>query len=569
MGILALFRELALLAWLTKKSRLFWLPSSSSGLSLWDRDHLLANIIERPQYYSDFEIVASDSTEDKLSLLNVNASLTASFMSGLMSKNQARVTLKYEATTKFQELSMNHLAADKMQHPDIFKKGVATHVVTAILYGAQAFFVFDRDVSKDEDHQDIHGKLKMTIKKIPSFSIEGEGSLHMEDKNITNEEKFSCKFHGDFFLEKNPVSFQDAVQVYQSLPKLLEANRENVVPLKVWLLPLTCLSSSATTLLHEIRTELVHKAQRVLEDFIELEMRCNDAMKTTIAQQFPEIKKNRKTFKELCFDFKVEFQRTLAKKLPLVRGGDEKESVLAEILEQRHTSFNNMNLNEWMDCIEEEIYTLMSFTNKMKNTKIIPSRNDLYKEVHRAKHTVCFVFTSKKGAEPYLSALTNYLKEPAEPYHVEEAAEKPQWFSTKEVLEQMRHKAKLFIDFAEANKENNNIQFLTTSLANENTETKGTSIYHYEDGIIVTEDFEPPAEPEIGPVTHESVTVKTTCYSVEYCVSGEDEWRQETASADGDVTVSGLTPDTEYMFRCRAECSAGVAPSRKVRTTAI
>ncbi|GLD71159.1 neoverrucotoxin subunit alpha-like isoform X1, partial [Lates japonicus] len=53
------------------------------GLSLWDRDHLLANIIERPQYYSDFEIVASDSTEDKLSVLNVNASLAASFMSGL------------------------------------------------------------------------------------------------------------------------------------------------------------------------------------------------------------------------------------------------------------------------------------------------------------------------------------------------------------------------------------------------------------------------------------------------------------------------------------------------------
>uniref|UniRef100_A0A4W6EWI3 Fibronectin type-III domain-containing protein n=1 Tax=Lates calcarifer TaxID=8187 RepID=A0A4W6EWI3_LATCA len=304
-------------------------------------------------------------------------------------------------------------------------------------------------------------------------------------------------------------------------------------------------------------------------------MRCNDAMKTTIAQQFPEIKKNLKTFEKLCFDFKVEFQRTLAKKLPLVRGGDEEESVLAEILEQRHISFNNMNLNEWMDCIEEEIYTLMSFTNKMKNTKIVPSENDLYKEVHRAKHTVCFVFTLKKGAVPYLSVLTNYLKEPAEPYHVEEAAEKPQWFSTKEVLEQMRHKAKLFIDFAEANKENNNIQFLTVSLANENTETKGTSIYHYEDGKLVNKDFEPPAEPEIeSGVTHNSVTLSIrpprfgaeniTCYSVEYCVSGEDEWRQRRASRAGEVTVSGLTPNTEYMFRCRAECSAGVGPAKEI-----
>ncbi|XP_018517717.1 stonustoxin subunit beta [Lates calcarifer] len=134
------------------------------AISLWDREDLSKHIGERPQYYSDFEIVASESSEDKYSALNVDESLKASLLFGLIelggsakypnnnmtSKNQARVTLKYEATTKFQELSMNHLAAAKVQHPDIFKKGVATHVVTAILYGAQAFFVFDRKCLKEK-----------------------------------------------------------------------------------------------------------------------------------------------------------------------------------------------------------------------------------------------------------------------------------------------------------------------------------------------------------------------------------------------------------------------------------
>lgn len=92
--------------------------------------------------------------------------------------------------------------------------------------------------------KDIEGNLKVMIKKIPCLAIEGQGSLMMEDKDQANVEKFSCNFFGDFSLRKTPTSFQDAVQVYQSLPTLLGANGENAVPMKVWLLPLTSLDSS-------------------------------------------------------------------------------------------------------------------------------------------------------------------------------------------------------------------------------------------------------------------------------------------------------------------------------------
>ncbi|XP_023252394.1 verrucotoxin subunit beta-like, partial [Seriola lalandi dorsalis] len=211
------------------------------GMTLWDRDELEKDTRESPKPYSDFEIVASESIEDKSSSLKVKASLKASFLGGLVevggsakylndskaSKNQARVTLKYETTTNFQQLSMNHLGTDNVKHPYVFDKGIATHVVTGILYGARAFFVFDREVSEKENHQDIQGNLKVMIKKIPLLAIEGEGSLKMEDKDRATVDKFSCRFYGDFSLKKNPVSFQDAVEVYQSLPKLLGANGEN------------------------------------------------------------------------------------------------------------------------------------------------------------------------------------------------------------------------------------------------------------------------------------------------------------------------------------------------------
>ncbi|XP_039905250.1 uncharacterized protein LOC120744769 isoform X2 [Simochromis diagramma] len=560
------------------------------GLTLWDRDDLMKDVGERPQASNEFEIVASESISDKSSALNVDASLKASFLGGLVqvdgsakylndsksSRNQARVTLKYKATTKFQQLSMNHLGRGNVKHPYVFDQGLATHVVTAILYGAQAFFVFDREVSEHEDHQDVQGNLKVTINKIPLLSVEGEGSLKMEDKDKESVHKFSCRFYGDFCLPKPPTTFQGAVEVYQSLPGLLG---DKAVPVMVWLLPLTVLDSSAAQLVREISIGLVQEAQTVLEDFSELEMRCNDALRTSTAQQFPQIDKKIKSFKEMCSEFKLDFQQTLAKKLPSIRGGGEEEAELAEILKKRHSSpFNSKSLNEWMDCREREIYTLMSFTRMMKNTKIISSENHLYKESLSAEHVVCFVFTSLGKDEPYLSALSRSLRRKTNPDlqdpHTHDV-EKEQWYASKEVTAEMRRKAKLFSDFAEANEENKNIKFLTVGLTNETQE--GSSIHLYEGGFTVSENFEPPSKPETvtaADINHNSVTLKIspprfgaeniTSYSVEYCVSGEDGWQQKTEAKAEEVTVRDLKPNTEYVFRCRAVTSAGVGPDNQV-----
>ncbi|KAM8850762.1 neoverrucotoxin subunit beta-like [Spinachia spinachia] len=562
------------------------------GMTLWDLEDLKTHIGERPKNYNGFEIVASESIADKSAALKVEASLKASFLCGLVkvegsakyldnsktSRNQARVTLNYKTTTKFQELSMNHLGRGNVKHPYVFDQGLATHVVTGILYGAQAFFVFDREVSEDENHQDIQGDLKVVINKFPTINIEGDGSLKMEEKDKKKVDKFSCKFHGDFSLEKNPVSFREAVEVYQSLPRLLGANKENVVPMTVWLLPLSGLDSSAAKVVRQISIRLVQESQSVLEHFSELEMRCNDALNNTTAQKFPQIGKKIKTFKEMCSESRLELQQTLARKLPSIRGGGEEEAVLADILKKRHSSpFNSENLNKWIESKEREIHTLKSFTNMMKNTKIAPSRNDLNREILCSEHVMCFVFTSLGHPESYLSTMSSYLsqrEEPTQDAHTQDI-EKEQWFLSNKVADTVRLKAKLFSDFAEDNKENENIRFLTLGLANE--AQKGSSIYLYTDGFSVSENFEPPSRPEtltVSDINHNSVTLKVspprsgaeniTSYSVEYCVSGEDGWKQKAASRDDEVPVSGLGPNTKYMFRCRAVTSAGVGPAEQV-----
>ncbi|KAM3604273.1 uncharacterized protein V6R79_008767 [Siganus canaliculatus] len=565
------------------------------GMTLWDHEDLMKNIQEKPQNYNDFSIVASESFEHKASALNVEASLKASFLCGLVdvegsakyledqktSKNQARVTLTYKTTTKVQQLSMNHLGRGNVKHPYVFENKLATHVVTAILYGAQAFFVFDSEKSETEEHMDVEGNLKVVMNKIPLMSIEGKGSLNLSNNEQANMDRLSCKFYGDFCLEKTPTSFQDAVQVYQSLPTLLGPNGEKAVPMKVWLLPLTSLDSSAAKLVRQISSHLVQEAQGVLEDFTELEMRCNDALKTTTVQQFPQIGKKMKTFKEMCSSFRLDIQQNLAKILPTIRGGGPEEAVIAEILKQRHSSpFNSKDLNEWMECKEKEIYIIKTFTNMMKNTKTVGSHTDLYKEISSGEQAVCFVFTSLGGQEPYLSTLNKYLNKTLKPDEppVSHNVEEEQWYSSTEVGEAVHSKAKLFRDFAEANKENKNIKFLMIGLTDETL--KGSSIYFYSNPFTIKKNYEPPSKPRAVTVrdqSHHSVTLEIcppefgveniTSYSAEYCLSGEDEWQQQAAEQPGEVTVTGLKPNTDYKFRCRAVTSVGVGPVYEVSSS--
>ncbi|KAM4552691.1 cytolytic toxin-alpha-like [Odontesthes bonariensis] len=557
------------------------------SMTLWDRNDLANHVVTKPQGFNDFQIFSSESISQKSSALSIELSLKASFLFGLVkisgsakylqnstkTRRQARVTLKYEGTTEFKELSMELLGQSNMKYPEAIKQGTATHVVTGILYGARAFFVFDCDVSEHESQREYENTFSGILKKISSSIIDSDGFLKIQDEDFKTVNKFSCKFHGDFSLKKPPTCFLDAVKVYQNLPRLLQ---ENAVPLKVWMVPLTSLDSSAAKLACQINAAFVDDAQRVVEYFHELEVRCNDALRTS-AQQFSQIDKKLKAFKKMCSELKLGFQQDIARKLPSVRGGEEDEAVLAEILQKRVSSpLSNANLKEWLNCTEREIDTVMFFTGLMKNTRKVSSPTGLCKQVLSVEHAVCFVFTSLGEDEPYLSALSKYLKGTTnQAPHAHYAATK-QWYASETVQEDMRKKAKLFSDFAEANKENKNTKFLTAGLTDKTH--KGSTIYLYKDGFTVSENFEPPSKPEsvtAANISPNSVTLKIspprygaeniTSYSAEFCVSGEDEWKQKEWKEAGGFTVSGLMSDTEYVFRCRAVTPLGVGPASETR----
>nr|XP_025035771.1 stonustoxin subunit alpha-like [Pelodiscus sinensis] len=573
------------------------------GITLWGLEELHEDVNTKPQPWTNYEIIASDTIADKASALHVTASLKASFLGGLVevggsakylndtktSKHQARVTLQYSTTTRFEQLTMSHLGAGNVSYPAVFDQGTATHVVTAVLYGAQAFFVFDREVSSSESVQEIQGSLQIAIKKIPLFSVEGEGSLKMDDTEKLNANKFNCKFHGDFALEKNPTTFQDAMTIYSTLPKMLGENGENAVPMRVWLYPLTKLDSRAAQLVREISLALISEAQTAMEDLAELDMRCNDMGKNPIARTFPEIQRKIQQFQDLCMQHRQTFQKELAGLLPSIRGGGKEEGALVDILSHHSMSpFNTQKLSKFLDKKEREMNYVANLS-ALSKADVVPSQAELEKIVLNPglDFVISFIFTSLQDEEPYLSDLHLCLQiqstedsEDLSPASSdsEEPKSKP-WFEDKEIYAKARKAAKSFSDFARANESNGKTRFIVASVPDE--DNPGTSIYLYEDGELRSTNFQPPSKPLpllIGGVQHDRVqlTLKPAAYGraeicgyrAEYRLVGQENWvAVNVSNTQETLTVTGLRPNTQYQFRYAAVSKPGLSESSDVSDT--
>lgn len=449
------------------------------------------NTVTNDHKASDFQIITSDSMESRFSQLDVDASVKASFLCGqtevrgsakyLTDKkkfyNQSRVTFQYRSTTSLTQLMMASPDPKKMEQMNAVR-GLATHIVTGILYGANVFFVFDSEKLDASRVRDVQGSMEALIRKIPSFIVEGKVQIKLTDAERALVNKMSCKLYGDFNPDHKPLTFVDAVKTYNQLPG---SEIRAIVPLKVWLKPLKTVDPKASVPMGRISLGLVGKAVEALEDVRQLEMRSNDCLEEKVVKCFPQMCQKLSNFQTMCSHYTAGVQEKMAKKVPLIREEREDESCLRKMLEDRDKSpFSRKSLNMWMDHMEREVNVIRSCVEMMEGIKIISNQSELDREVLSADadDVLCFVFTS----------LNETADTPEGTGAVSPSAQN-NWYFSAEVITKIREKAKAFRDLAKTLK-NNRVLFFVAAVPNEKHE--GASIYLYKDGILVCDDFRKP-----------------------------------------------------------------------------
>ncbi|XP_059361610.1 stonustoxin subunit beta-like [Carassius carassius] len=560
------------------------------GVTLWDKKLLSEDLDSHPQLMTDLKFSSSDSLSDKSSLLDVSASLKASFLGGLVevggsakylrntksSNQQSRVTMHYSETSRFEQLTMTHLG--QFTYPQVFEQKNATHVVTAVLYGAQAFMVFDRSLIEDENRQEIQGELNVMVKKIPKFSTEGQGAAEMTDEDKKKAEKITCTFHGDVHPEQNPTTYIEALKVYKKLPSLLRENPQNAVPIKVWLYPLSLLESKAAQLVRQISIQLISNTEDIIEQLGEVERRCKDLSRRTRVLFFSDIKERLHSFQGSFSNYKMVLQKALARVLPAIRGGGMEETSLADILKMHYLSpFNAGMLNQWLHDTELQLDLLSVYTKTLKGIQIEDSDSLISLLDPDIDVVVCLTFTSLKYKDPYLSTLNEFLKSDTfkgldgeNKFSLTSSFRKS--FNPHDFTSKMRENLSHFRSFSEANKDERRMRFIISAISD--SSSPGSSIYLYEKGVLIDKQFQPvskPPRPEVKNVLDQTVSLKlqksptgeTVKYRVEYkqmnaYTAAGEQWLV-VDTADEDFTLTGLKSGKQYLIRYRIVSKVGVS----------
>ncbi|TRY88405.1 hypothetical protein DNTS_018307 [Danionella cerebrum] len=530
------------------------------GVTLWDKKALAQDVDTRQKQNTEVKFRASDSLTTKSNLLDVSASLKASFLGGLVevggsakflrdsksSQHQTRVTMYHSESTRFEQLSMSHLG--KITYPQVFDQKTATHVVTAVQYGAQVFMVFDRTVSGQEDKQEVEGELNVMINKIPLFS-----------------------------LEQNPTTYLEAVELYKKLPSLLKENAEKSVPIKVWLYPLHLLDTKAAQLERDISTSLVSNMVDITEELGEVERSFNDLSRDSLVNAFSDIKERLHSFQSSFRIYRSVFLKAVGRVLPSIRGGAMEEKSLEDILNTHRSSpFTATKLNQWLTEAKTELQ-LMGFNIKtLEGIKIEDSSS--LKPIFLDLDTdaiVCFTFTSLRYEDSYLLTLEEFLKTDKfkDPHGgqnlIPAKSSGSKWFNDPDVILKMRENLSLFKSFSEANKEEKRIRFIISAISDPSS--PGSSIYLYEKGKLTNKHFQPLSKPPalIYNTVQNTVSLKmqksgtgdTVQYRVEMTQGKPGSLAKWFAinTTDQDFTVAGLDSEKLNFFRYRTVGRLGVS----------
>ncbi|XP_051719637.1 uncharacterized protein LOC127496077 isoform X2 [Ctenopharyngodon idella] len=543
--------------------------SFSQDTFLWNESTIASMKLSLPRPQTEVKVLEADSLQERFRALETSPILRARTLQGLLkvsgaaaflnhpgqSQHQDRVTLHYRTTTRLDMISQRLL--QEGAPTSVINATTATHVIIAVFYGAQAFFVFDSKNNISEKNTDM----EKVVKRMTSLVC---SNIHLN----VNEEAKSLLYHCYLYIDvgdwKSPVSFDKAVEIYGSLPTLLGSKGERAVPLKVWLYPLKKLNeSSVCAALSGVSENMMLQAENILENLRKQIRVCQELMTSqanlTVIMWFPALKDKLIEFSELLQEYKEEFKREVTEIVEIFHVKDEKVQKRLQNLLERHkqSPFSAEKTNQWLENKEIELKTLNDC--KAADITVVKSQAELQQVISHSQITrvMCLTLFSPDVEDLFLATLKQHI----ESHNIiqnDSLLSRPISISQKVLID-----VQLFIAAKEANDDTEQTKFIAASVPCDGFPEFSVQFYHA--GTILSSNVKlglKPDPPQIAHIQHTSVSLKlnllmnksTERYVVEYGVvsnDGVNTWKQivYVEALKDEHILSGLEQDTEYQLR--------------------
>ena len=450
----------------------------------------------------------------------------------------------------------------------------ATHVVSSIIYGMNGYFNFKRTLRHNENKQEIFGSLQVAVKAIPAFSIEGKASVDLKGtlKDISKESEVTL--YGDFLLQHQPTTFDEAIQTYKTLPSLLgkKPKYDGSSKIKMQLTPITTYCKEVDVLLIGISNQLINQLTMTLEKFESIKRKATTLLASRPAIDFQPVQRNLDIFNLNLKNYESKFKSKLQEVLPKIKGGGQgsSEADLIRLLSQYNLSpYNKETSDRFLGRRKREIQAIQFVLNLFASTKTsdikvvdFESANDVENLLSK-RYVVVFevnVLQPKTVTDSFING--------------SEVNETNFWFNTDEDIGAVGQQVRLFRKFAE---ENGNAAESAYLVKITNTKQDPVHIYAQKDGVTITSNFVIPSHPPklaASTRSYNSITFLVakpnntwvTKLEIKYWdyVLGESKGSHTKHYEDfGSIYVGELKPATIYQFKMRYITVMGYSPASK------
>ena len=371
------------------------------GGSLWEKSKIEQYTENEIIGCCETEVLSADTANSNFAVLDICERLKLSVMSGLVQAtgagkylhdmpvtiNQERVLFKLKRTTKKETLKADDIS-EQGDKPNLISASVGTHVVTAISYGAELIFVFDKFCGDEYKSKETSISLMQLVKTIPN--IHTIGHLTGEQKALAKQ--VSIQTYADVMPPKKPTSFEDVLKVYRSSSGLLGEKGEKAVPLVVWLSPIQK-GLNQVCLVHHTSSRL---SGSIIKAIVELEDANNkilDLLKHRFVRKSQFLKLQLQHLQTLIDLYKNELKEDISVQLPKIRKGECDESALDTILKKHFTSpFGDKKLSSFLQEKQSEVTVLHLFVQAVPKIMYATQPGDLEAIYMDPKNETVFCF---------------------------------------------------------------------------------------------------------------------------------------------------------------------------------
>jgi len=328
--------------------------------------------------YTALEMVNSDTLKDKFKLASVESSLSMSLMVGFV-EMESGATAKYLSdkaqSSRTSRVSMNYMTRTHTEYLDLYDQelkqsmyhepisnGLATHVVTGVLWGGNCFAIFEADTASSEEKLSIQSNLSNMVKvNTPLIGLGSTAGVDLSNmKSIKHtSEKTTVRIYGDHVpTEPIPTQVDKALEYIQKIPKTISSKP---VPVAVQLFPLSKLDTKASRLRQLVNDYSIDAALGLFMELDELEVMVKDL---SIIQEdgFVLWKQNVQAYLAQLQNYRASMTLRLGAALKGVRGGTMPQDVLLEpVREHRNSDFSKNRVSNRVQIFSDQIYNLKAW----------------------------------------------------------------------------------------------------------------------------------------------------------------------------------------------------------------